>query len=138
MQTAVQNHKNIVLDRYYASTIAYIIGKQVDKPLPKEGDEELIWPNELYRPTFMFYLELPEADRLLRRSNRECTLAETAEEAYLREHPDIAERINAMYTLLGCTRILISATDSPDEVVDKIIYLIESSKECIESMPVAS
>jgi thymidylate kinase len=124
MKSEVDAGRSVVLDRFYASTMAYILGKKdLDQPLPARGDEAYSWPAELYRPTCMFVLVLPEADRIARRQSR-TSVAETDEEKLLRETPAIPQRINAVYEHIGCTRIDIVASDSVEEVVRKVVQAI--------------
>ena len=114
----------MVLDRYYASTIAYILGKRdLDSPLPAPGDCAYAWPGELYRPTCMIVLVLPEEDRIRRRQGR-TSVEETPEEQLLRENPLIPARINAVYESLGCTRVDIAGSDSVEMVVEKVLQAI--------------
>ena len=124
MQSEVEKGNTVVLDRYYASTMAYILGKE-DLCLPASGDPILQWPSELYRPDFMFVLRLPEEARIARRATR-TNIAENAEEKLLRERPDICARINELYKLFGCTVVDLTESDSVDTVVDKIVWLIHS------------
>ena len=132
MQGEVAAGRSVVLDRYYASTTAYILGKKVDIPIPAvgeapaAGDDTFTWPAELYKPTHMFVLVLPEADREQRRLGR-TSVAETPEEKLLSQNPHIAERINRVYELLGCTRIDLVASDGIEAVLDKIIAAIRAA-----------
>lgn len=124
MQKEVEEGRHVVLDRYYASTIAYILGKRdLDSPLPTAGDSAYAWPRELYRPTCMIVLVLPEADRIARRQSR-TSVDETPEEKLLRENPLIPARINAVYESLGCTRVDIAGADSVEVVVEKVLQAI--------------
>lgn len=71
MQEAVSQGHNVVLDRYLASTIAYITGKKdTHLPLPQAGDAVFAWPEELYVPSCMVVLVLPEEDRVRRHQSR--------------------------------------------------------------------
>lgn len=121
MATEVAAGRSVVLDRYYCSTIAYIVGKaDPHQPLPPAGDAVYAWPDQLYRPHFMCALVLPEADRVARRQSR-VSEAETPEEQLLRENPHIPARINEAYARLGCTMIEIAAGDGVEEVVRKVL-----------------
>lgn len=123
MQKEVEAGRHVVLDRYYASTIAYILGKKdLDLPLPDDSSA-YAWPGELYRPTCMIVLVLPEEDRIRRRQSR-TSVEETPEEKLLRETPIIPARINAAYERLGCTRVDIEGNDSVDAVVEKVLQAI--------------
>eukprot|EP01032_Pedospumella_encystans_P011229 gene11229-13068_t len=126
MQQCVEKQqRSVVLDRYFASTIAYIVGKKdTHLPLPAKDDPVFAWPDELYRPSCMIVLVLPEADRVLRRQGR-TAIEETPEEKLLREDPRITERINQCYEMLGCLRVEIEGSDNVDAVVNKIIAAIE-------------
>jgi hypothetical protein len=132
-----QRGRSVVVDRFYCSTMAYLWGKDTSTPLPpplppqasqspeSDPSNPLAWPQGLYRPQHMFYLVLPEPDRVARRQSRESE-AETAEERLLRENPAIAQRINEAYELLGCTRVALDAADSVEVVAQKIMQLIHS------------
>lgn len=124
MQKEVQSGRHVVLDRYYASTIAYILGKKdLDSPLPAAGDSAYAWPVELYRPTCMIVLVLPEEDRIRRRQSR-TSVEETPEEKLLRENPLIPARINAAYERMGCTRVDIAGSDGVEAVVQKVLTAV--------------
>mmetsp|Transcript_25801 Transcript_25801/g.43049 ORF Transcript_25801/g.43049 Transcript_25801/m.43049 type:complete len:331 (+) Transcript_25801:40-1032(+) len=124
MKAEVEDRKtNVVLDRYYTSTLAYIKGKAISEALPPAGDTSLDWPSELYKPTYVFVLVLPEAARLRRRQSR-VESNETSEEALLREDSRIPERINRMYELLGCHRVDLLESEGVDAVVDKLLDVI--------------
>lgn len=130
MRNEVTAGRCVVLDRYYASTMAYILGKRnLDQPLPAEGSEEYAWPAELYRPTFMCALVLPEADRVARRQSR-TSVAETPEERLLRETPAIAARINEVYARMGCTQVLLEGSDSVEVVVRKVLDAVNAALGC--------
>lgn len=121
MQSAVTSGRSIVLDRYYASTIAYIMGKKDPHiPLPPAGDEAYAWPSELYRPTCMFMLDLPEEVRIARHLSR-TSVKENDEERLLRENSNISDRIRQAYAHLGCKRIDLNEGDDVDTVVRKIL-----------------
>lgn len=112
-----------VVDRWYASTLSYRYGKS-EKPLPPAGDEAYAWPPELHRPDYMVLLTMPHADRVSRRAGR-TSVAETVEEAHLRENAEAAERINEAYRRFGCAEVRIAASDSVDAVVDKVLAVID-------------
>jgi dTMP kinase len=123
----VKEGESVVVDRYYASTIAYRTGKNLlDEELPPIDDPVYIWPKELPKPDYMFLLTLPEKDRLIRRASR-LTIEETVEEKRIRMEPKISERINEVYIRLGCTEIQLVSSDDIDNVIQKI--LVELSKE---------
>jgi dTMP kinase len=122
--------RSMVVDRYYASTMAYILGKaNLDKPLPDATDALVAWPTELYRPDYMFVLLLPEADRVARRASRVAE-AENDEERLLRESPNICDRINRLYSLFGCIPVNILATETVEDVVDKLMLFIQQHEPC--------
>lgn len=117
----VDEGESVVVDRYYASTIAYRAGKNLpDAELPPVDDPVYNWPKELPKPDYMFLLTLPEKDRLIRRASR-LTVEETAEEMRIRMEPKISERINEVYRRLGCTEIKLVLTDDIDDVIQKIL-----------------
>lgn len=109
----------VVCDRFYASTAAYALGKSLE--LPPEGGPEYEWPPELLRPTFMFQLVLPEAERLERRAGR-ADVAETREEAELREDSAKAARVSEAFRRVGC--VCVSAAGSTKEIVARILHLM--------------
>lgn len=111
--------RSVVLDRFHASTFAYRYGKQPG-PLPEPGDAAYAWPPELCRPTHMVLLTLPHVDRVARRAGR-MDVAETPEEALLRESADTSERINEAYRRFGCTEVRLAAGDSAEAVVEKVV-----------------
>lgn len=51
MQQCVEKQqRSVVLDRYFASTIAYIVGKKdTHLPLPAKEDPVFAWPDEVNR-----------------------------------------------------------------------------------------
>ena len=123
----VEEGESVVVDRYYASTIAYKTGKNMlDAELPPLDDPVYSWPLELPKPDYMFLLTLPEKDRVIRRASR-LTVDETVEEKRIRMEPAISDRINEVYRRLGCAEIPLILTDSIDDVIQKI--LAELSKE---------
>jgi len=118
--------RSVVVDRYFASTVAYMTGqKDTHLPLPVEGDAAFAWPEELYRPSCMVVLVLPEEARVRRHMSRTGgTREETPEEKLLREDPNIAARINLCYELLGCCRVDIDDGDDVDAVINKIVAAV--------------
>jgi thymidylate kinase len=95
--------------------------------IPPIGDTQLSWPKQVVKPTFMFLLTLPEKERIERLSRRASIegIAETFEESNIRIQSDIANKINLVYKRLGALEILISASDSVDDVVMKIVEYID-------------
>jgi thymidylate kinase len=122
MASAVASGTSVVMDRYYASTISYLLGRagEGDAPLPPSGDAVYELPSTLPRPTFMVVLTLPEAARVARRAAR-TDVSETPEEALIRMKPVIAERINEAYRRFGCIEVAIADSDDPNAVVEKIL-----------------
>lgn len=131
MEKAVKEGTSVVMDRYYASTMAYLIGREDggDAPLPPLGDSVYDWPPTLPKPTVMVVLTLPEATRVSRRAHR-TDVAETPEEALLRTKPQIPERINEAYRRFGCIEVALDASDGPDEVVNKILQVVTTKLAC--------
>jgi len=111
-------------DRYYASTKAYIQGKQIDVDLPSLGDPFFTWPEDLVRPDIMFLLTVNEEERLRRRAGR-ADVPETADEALLRQNALISERINEVYRRFGC--IEIDASGSTQQIVEQMRAVIFAS-----------
>jgi thymidylate kinase len=111
---------SVVLDRYYASTLSYLYGKDTANPLPDKGTKAYEWPAQLPKADFMVLLSLSQEERIKRRASR-VGEAETAEEALLRQRPEVAERINEAYRRFGCIEVPLKADDGPEVVVDKIL-----------------
>lgn len=64
--------------RYWHSTAAYAIAQWVeDNPdkaiLPPIGDEFYMWPSDLLKPDYVFFLKTSETVRLQRHSRRNTT-----------------------------------------------------------------
>lgn len=116
---------SVVLDRFYASTIAYIVGKSEDD-LPEQSNNVYNWPSELYKPDFMFVLTMNETDRIERLVKRSSICGETLtqEDILIRSNPAISERINIAYKHLGCVEIIVEKTDSTSDIVNKITNYI--------------
>ena len=135
MRNAVSEGKSVVMDRYYASTVAYRVGRCGVDPLPPAGDIVYELPPSLPRPKFMVVLTLPEAARIARRAAR-TDVAETPEEVVLRMKPHIAERINEAYRRLGCIEVALSDADGPDAVVKKILDATILANKSPQQVPV--
>jgi len=123
MQAELAAGRPVVVDRYFASTHAYLLGKEAvlgTAGLPPPGNAAYAWPAELARPTHMVLLTLPEACRVARRASR-AGEAETGEEALLRKRPDIPLHINEAYRRFGCTEVRLAAEDGVEAVVDAIL-----------------
>lgn len=108
----------VVIDRYYASTIAYSVGKR--DTLPPEEDEVYMWPAELPKPDLSILLTLPNQVRVPRCAQR--LDPETQEEASLRMSEVMSDNINEVYRRLGCREV--SAVGSVNDVADRIIDII--------------
>ena len=125
--------ESTVCDRYFCSTHAYVMGRAAaaagggPEALPPAGDAAWpAWPPTLERPTHMFVLVLPQAERVARLGRRVAASGnadpETAEEAELRRSAALCSSINAAFERLGCVRV--SAEGSAEEVVERIAGLI--------------
>lgn len=125
MKSLFDEGKSCVIDRYYASTRAYLLGKDETTALPDAKSDAYAWPEPLPKPQHMILLTLPETDRIARRGGR-TTVNETAEEALLREHAVISDRINEAYRRFGCTEVKLAPGDAAEAVVDKIIAAIQT------------
>lgn len=124
MRDTTEAGASVVLDRYYASTNAYVLGKKGELPPP--GDEVYAWPAELPKPDIMVLLTLPESERLARRAGR-THIAETPEEALLASHLEITARINEAYRRYGCVEV--SAQGGVEDVVDRIMDLVKARQQ---------
>lgn len=119
--------ESVVIDRYYASTVAFKIGQEnLEMSLPPLDDLCYKWPKELLKPTYMFLLRLPEKERVNRLNQRALHegVSETVEESKIRIQLDTGNRINEVYKRLGAIEIPLSVTDSTDDVVIKILQYL--------------
>jgi thymidylate kinase len=121
LKEALAGGKCVVIDRYYASTMAYVYGKR--GPLPEAGSAEYAWPEGLPRPQHQVLLTLPEEARLARRAGRTGE-AETAEEGLLRSQPDIAARINEAYVRFGCAKLGLAPEWDAEGVAEGILRVL--------------
>lgn len=115
---------SVVMDRYYASTKAYILGKtraHSIQDLPQAGSTAYAWPAELPKPDFMIVLTLNERERLSRREAR-TAVAETEEEAMFRLQEAIGQRINEAYRRFGCTEV--DASGPPEKVLERVLQVL--------------
>ena len=119
IKESLKKGDSVVLDRFYPSTMAYLLGKS-DSELPPIEDPIWKWIPELYKPDYMFVLTLNEEDRVKRRSGR-MEVEETLEEKLLRERPEIGMKINMAYKRYGCIEIPIQANDTTEVIVDTIL-----------------
>jgi thymidylate kinase len=119
MEEMVNEGKIIVMDRYYASTMSYIIGKNLTIDVPPVGDVVYNWPQKLYKPDCMILLTLPEENRLLRRANR-MDVIESEEEKVLRKEQGVSERIVQAYLNFGCVNIPLDVNDTKEMVLNKL------------------
>ena len=117
MARALASGRHAVCDRYHASTVAYVVG-QAPGELPPVGDPAWSWPSELFAPTHMVLLTLDEDARLARRAAR-TSVAETVEEAELRQRAALGARINEAYRRLGCVEV--SAAGAPADVAAAVL-----------------
>ena len=117
IEILLNNGKNVILDRFYASTMAYMWGFE---KLPFSNTE---WPPGLLRPDYMFLLNLPREARLHRLESR-TNIAKTDEEKILHVSPDIEQRIIGYFLKFGCIDLLITENLTTDEICDKIIKCI--------------
>ncbi len=135
-RAARERGESTVCDRYFCSTHAYVMGRAAaaagggPEALPPAGDAKWpAWPSTLERPTHMFVLVLPQAERVARLAKRVATSrndeTETAEEAELRQSAALCSSINAAFERLGCVRV--SAEGSAEDVVDRIAGLIRGA-----------
>jgi thymidylate kinase len=109
--------ENVVLDRFYASTMAYMWGFG---RLPFSNTD---WPPNLLRPDYTFVLNLPRDARIERLAAR-TTIAHTAEELKLKIAPDIEERVLDYYSRFGCTDVAITPDMTTDQICDSICAYI--------------
>jgi thymidylate kinase len=106
---------SVVVDRFYASTIAYSMKNE--RVLPAPGSIDYGWPPELLQPHKVFYLTVNEEERLRRRASR-LSVKETAEEAELREDSIKGARINKVYRYMGCVEI--SSEGSVESIISRL------------------
>jgi thymidylate kinase len=118
--------QSVIMDRFYASTIAYLIGK-TNIELPLINDKMFEWPEKLYKPDYMFVLTMSESDRINRLCSRsiECRENLTKEDILIRSNPLISERINQIYRNIGCIEIKVNKEDTTEMIIDKIISNIK-------------
>ena len=116
---------NVVMYRFYASTISYIMGKS-DEELPNIADNVYSWPKDLYKPEYMFLLTMDESDRVERLINRSIKQNNelSKEDIEIKSNPLISERINQVYRNIGCIEIKVKKTDTPEMICQKIIKYI--------------
>ncbi|XP_057314991.1 UMP-CMP kinase 2, mitochondrial-like isoform X2 [Hydractinia symbiolongicarpus] len=95
----------VVMDRYWHSTTAYAIAKEVavgiEHHLPDEGDSLYAWPEDLLRPSAVLFLTTPEKHRDVRVNEREDV---TAEEKEISENERLRMRIMKVYQRFGNTK----------------------------------
>lgn len=114
MTRLTENGTNVVIDRLYPSTMAYIHGKDLSYNIPESPYQ---WPDIIDKPDYIFLLKLNNNTRLNRLANRGDM---TKEEIYIKNNPLISERINIMYERLGCIPINIEDDWDPNRVIDEI------------------
>lgn len=128
IQQECSTGNSVVIDRYYASTKAYMIGRDSGEIVLE--DTEYSWPTQLYKPDFMFLLKLPQEERI-RRIKQRTDIPETREEKILAQNELICDRINIAYERFGCQPI--DASGTVESVVDQIIQYISSKNGGVES-----
>ena len=121
MKRLTENGTNVIIDRSFPSTLAYIHGKDLSYPIP---DSQIEWPHMIEKPDYMFLLRLNNNTRLRRLVDRGDM---TEEDIYIRNNPTVSERINLMYERLGCVPIDIEDDWSPERVFDEIVKHIKHS-----------
>lgn len=114
----ISNGNTVVIDRYYPSTEAYIVGKDLSKDVSTFDSK---WPEFLLKPDFMFILISSNELRKKRIVDRGDM---NAEEKFIFEHPDIPSRINQLYINMGCIPIYIDESLSVEDIVDKIMNFV--------------
>jgi UMP-CMP kinase 2 len=113
VEKILQSGKNVILDRFYCSTMAYMWGlKKMEFP----GSFE--WPPMLMKPDYIFHLSLDRDARIRRLSKRN---DENSEERTIGQNEEIERDIIKYYLLLGCTDVHIEESDDIDEVCRKVI-----------------
>lgn len=123
--TLFNQKQNVVMDRFYASTIAYIMGKSDDE-LPKIADDVYAWPKDLIQPDYMFVLTMNESDRIDRLINRsiEQNNELSKEDIQIKSNSLISERINQIYKNIGCIEIKVNKLDTTEMIASKIMDYI--------------
>ena len=116
-----EQNQSVIMDRFYASTIAYIMGKSDDE-LPTIGSDVYSWPKDLFKPEYMFVLTMDETDRIERLINRSIKQNNqlSKEDMQIKSNPFISERINQIYRNIGCIEIKVNKTDTTEMICDKI------------------
>jgi len=115
MKRLTESGTNVIIDRSFLSTLAYIYGKDLSYPIP---DTQIEWSHLIEKPDYMFFLRLNNKTRLQRLIDRGDM---TEEDIYIRNNPTVSERINLMYERLGCIPIDIEDDWSPERVFEEII-----------------
>lgn len=125
VKKTLNSGNNVIMDRFYASTMAYIIGKSNDE-LPTIADKVFDWPKHLYKPDYMFVLTMNESDRIERLVNRSIKENNqlSKEDIQIKSNPLISERINQVYRNIGCIEIKVKKTDTTEMICQKIIEYI--------------
>jgi UMP-CMP kinase 2 len=114
----IKHGYNVIVDRYYASTLAYTLGQSTED-LSELSNKIYKWPKDMYKPDYMILLTMNEEDRINRLNKRNSI--QTQEEIFLKKNPVIVNRINQIYSNLGCIKINILNSDTTDMIVDKIL-----------------
>jgi thymidylate kinase len=112
---------NVVIDRFFPSTKAYIYGKDLNFNIDTYEEQ---WPEIILKPTFMFVLRLDNDIRISRMENRGNM---TDEEILIKHNPEIVNRINQIYVKLGCIPIDILPEWTPEDVVSHLLKIIQKN-----------
>ena len=118
IKEVTESGTNVVIDRFYPSTKAYIHGKDLSFDIESYSEE---WPYPILKPDYIFLLRLSNdvrISRLMGRGNM------NEEEILIRNNPELSDRINKMFIKIGCIPIDIQEDWSPDRVVDEIMSMI--------------
>jgi UMP-CMP kinase 2 len=113
VEKILQSGKNVILDRFYCSTMAYMWGlKKMEYP----GSHE--WPPMLMKPDYIFRLSLDREARLRRLFKRQ---DENSEERIIRQSEEVELDIIKYYHMFGCVDVHVDESDDVDEVCRKVI-----------------
>ncbi|XP_057314989.1 uncharacterized protein LOC130656178 [Hydractinia symbiolongicarpus] len=113
----------VVMDRYWHSTTAYAIAKEVavgiEHHLPDEEDSLYAWPEDLLRPSAVLFLTTPEKHRDGRVNERDDV---TTEEREISESERFRMRIMEVYRKIGYTKwVEVDTSGTQEESLEKAI-----------------